>query len=107
MIGDHGDRHPRVGDTVRQCRAQAVLPVLGRLQHAVGDLLGLARVEGRGLRADRGAGVDARTVLPVEQLAADRDRSVGVLHHDLEAEHSEVAFLEAHDALVTHAHALA
>ncbi|CAH0247633.1 hypothetical protein SRABI76_03160 [Microbacterium oxydans] len=110
VVGDHGDRHPRVGDLVRQRRAHAVLPVLGRLQHAIGDLLGLPRIEPVGLLllgGIRRSRVDAGTVLTVEQLAADRDRRVGVLDGHLETEDREVTLLEAHDALVADAHALA
>ncbi len=55
-------------------------------------------------------GVPAYTpapVLAVQQLAADGDRGIGVLDDDLEPQHGEVPLLEAHDALVTHAHTLA
>ena len=45
VVGDDGDRHAGFGHPVRERGAPAVLPVLLRLQHALVDALGLARVE--------------------------------------------------------------
>ncbi len=97
----------RLAHLVAERRAVAVLPVLARLQHTVGQLLGLAGVEAaRGGRHGRSA-VDPLAVLAVEQLAAHHDGGVGVEDRHGQFEHREVLLVERHETLVLDAHALA
>ena len=55
----------------------------------------------------RRAAVDVLAVLAVEQLAADRDRGIGVEHRDLEAEDREVLLFERDQPVVLDEHLLA
>ena len=50
VVGDDGDGHAGVGHPIRERGASAILPVLLRLQHALVDPLGLARIEAGLLR---------------------------------------------------------
>jgi hypothetical protein len=88
VVGPAGDRHPRVRRLVAEDVAVAVLPVHHGLEHALGEGLGLSRVE-RDRAVRRRVLVDA--VLAVQDLAGDEDRGVGVEEGDLVLDRRQVA----------------
>ena len=67
-LGADRDRHPRVRGLVAEHVAAAVATLHPRLQHALGERLGLARIEGAGASVTPAA-VLVAAVLAVEDLA--------------------------------------
>ena len=85
---------PRVRALVAEDVAAVVVALHPRLQHALDELLGLARVEPAG-RLEHAAAVLVAPVLPVEDLARDGDRGIVVEQLDLVVDDREVPVGEA------------
>ena len=103
VIGGNGDAHLRVVDTVTQYASVTALPVLPRHEDTVGDPLRLAGV----LRTLARRCVLVLTILTVEQVAGNRQGSIGIEERDLHRHDREVALEERHHPRRGNAHALA